>query len=207
MVVKVGNRTFRNIEQWQVDYIVQNSNKKLTEISRETRLDPRRIGEIIKLLGIQRQRHWKVYLPKTEEVERELRNPYLSHVEIAKKYGVTDTCVAKRRKELGVKVRRKNFDTQIEQQVEQILEQLDLAYIKQKRIDKWSIDFYLGRKHCIDVHGEWAHSTKKVQDRDVRKREYLSKKGYRYLVIYEKELQNIEHVTEKIKQFTLGFPC
>ncbi|MCL6617838.1 MAG: topoisomerase I, partial [Anoxybacillus ayderensis] len=69
MVVKVGNRTFRNIEQWQVDYIVQNSNKKLTEISRETRLDPRRIGEIIKLLGIQRQRHWKVYLPKTEEVE------------------------------------------------------------------------------------------------------------------------------------------
>lgn len=161
MAVTIGNRTYRNIEQWQVDFIATHAERKLKDIGKEINLDERRVGEILKLLGIKRTRHRKIYLPKTAEVEQELKNPYLSHVEIAVKYGVSDTCVAKRRKELNVKVRKKNYDTLLEQQVEQILLSLDLAFIKQKRIDKWSIDFYLGRKYCLDVHGKWAHSLKK----------------------------------------------
>lgn len=144
--MKIGNKTFKNIDQWQIDYIVKNFNRKLYEVGEETGIDPRRVGEIIKLLGIKRERHRKIYLPQTEEVEKELRNPYLTHVEIAVKYGVTDTCVAKRRKELNVKVRKRNYDTLIERQVENLLLDMDLAYIKQKRIDRWSIDFYLGKK-------------------------------------------------------------
>ncbi|MGE8204008.1 topoisomerase I [Heyndrickxia sp. NPDC080065] len=207
MVVKVGNRVFRNIDQWQVDYIVKNSHRKLKEVGEEINLNERRVGEILKLLGIKRERHWKLYLPKTKEVEEELKNPYLSHVEIAVKYGVSDACVAKRRKNLGVKVRKKNFDTIIEKQVENILIELDLVFFKQKKIDKWSIDFYLGRKYCIDVHGKWAHSIDKIIERDKRKQVFMKNNKFKYLIVYETELLDLDAVREKIKEFTLGFPC
>ncbi|MDA2383024.1 topoisomerase I [Bacillus cereus] len=207
MAVTIGNRTYRNIEQWQVDFIVTHADRKLKDIGKEINLDERRVGEILKLLGIKRTRHRKIYLPKTAEVEQELKNPYLSHVEIAIKYGVSDTCVGKRRKELNVKVRKKNYDTLLEQQVEQLLLSLDLAFIKQKRIDKWSIDFYLGRKYCLDVHGKWAHSLQKIKERDKRKLLFMEEGCYKYLVIHEEELANKEKVLQKIKEFTMGFPC
>ncbi|KMM38640.1 topoisomerase I [Guptibacillus hwajinpoensis] len=207
MPVKIGDRTFKNIEQWQVNFIKEHYQLKLTEIATAINIDYRRVGEIINLLGLQRERHWKIYLPKTDEVLEELKNPYLSHVEIAEKYGVSDACVAKRRKELDVSVRKKNYDTLIEQQVEMILIELDLAYHKQKRIDKWSIDFYLGRKYCLDVNGSWSHSLPIVIDRDKRKTAFLNSQGYYYLAINEIELGNLDIVKEKIKEFTMGFPC
>lgn len=205
-MVVVGSRTYQNIEQWQVDYIVANKDRKLGEIGKEINLNERRVGEVLKHLGIERDRHRKIYLPRTNEVEEKLKNPYLSHAEIAREYNVTPECVAKRRKEFEVKPRRKNYDTLIEQDVAYILDELDLVYSKQKRIDKWSIDFYLGRKYCIDVHGEWAHSKEKVVERDIRKVIYLNEEGYKYLVIHENELLDIDNVREKIKDFIQGFP-
>lgn len=206
MAVKVGERTYQNVEQWQVEYIVANKDRKLREVGKEIGVNERRVGEILKALGIVRERHWKVYLPKTKEVEEDLRNPYLSHAELGAKYSVTDSCIALRRKELGIGVRRKNYDTLIEKQVAEILDDLDLVYSQQKRIDKWSIDFYLGRKHCIDIHGTWAHSKEIVKDRDVRKESFMKENGYNYLAIHESELGNIESVVGKIKSFTQGFP-
>jgi very-short-patch-repair endonuclease len=205
-VIKIGERTFKNIEQWQIDYITKNYTKKFTEIASEINMDYRRVGEIINLLGIKRDRHWKVYLPKNKEVEEKLRNPFLSHVEIAQEYGVSDSCVAMRRKNLGINVRRKNFDTLIEKEVAKILDDLDLVYGQQKRIDKWSIDFYLGRKHCIDVHGNWSHNLDKAKDRDIRKTKFLKENNFSYLVIYEDELSNLKKVRKKIEEFVLGFP-
>ncbi len=207
MPVKIGDKTFKNIEPWQVDFIKKHFQLKLTEIAAVIDIDYRRVGEIINLLELKRERHWKVYLPKTETVLQELKNPYLSHVEIAAKYGVTDACVAKRRKELKVNVRKKNYDTLIEKEVEKILIDLDLAYFKQKRIDKWSIDFYLGRKYCLDVNGTWSHSTPLVIDRDNRKKAFLDSQGFHYLAIKEIELEELDQVKEKIKEFTMGFPC
>lgn len=136
MPVKIGNRVFKNVDEWQVRYIKKYSDRKLKDIGKEINLDERRVGEIIKLLRIPRERHWKIYLPKTPEVEEELKNPY-----------------------------------------------------------------------CIDVHGEWAHSKEKILERDERKKSYFEMHSFNYLVIYEKELQHQERVIEKIKQFTLGFPC
>lgn len=93
-----------------------------------------------------------------------------------------------------------------EKQVAKILDDLDLVYQNPKQIDKWSIDFYLGRKHCIDVHGTWSHSIEKVKDRDRRKSKYLKFSGYKYLVINEIELTDICKVKGKIKDFVSGFP-
>jgi very-short-patch-repair endonuclease len=158
VAVTIGNRTYRNVEQWQVDFIVTHADRKLKDIGKEINLDERRVGEILKLLGIKRTRHRNIYLPKTAEVE-------------------------------------------------QILLSLDLAFIKQKRIDKWSIDFYLGRKYCLDVHGKWAHSLPKIKERDKRKLLFMEESCYKYLVIHEEELANKEKVLQKIKEFTMGFPC
>lgn len=206
-MVTVGNRTFQNIEQWQVDYIVANKDKMLKEIGSELGINERRVGEVLKHLGISRERHnINRVMPNSSEVLEKLKNPYLSHAEIAKEYGVTPEAVGKRRKAMEVKVRRKNYDTLIEQDVENILKELDLVYSKQTRIDKWSIDFYLGRKYCIDVHGEWAHSKEEVKERDARKATYMNENEYKYLVIHESELEDIDNVVEKIKQFTQGFP-
>jgi hypothetical protein len=179
-MVKVGNRTFRNIHQWQVDYIREHYQEKFTEIADAIDVDYRRVGEIINLLGLKRERHWKIYLPKTAEVKEKLMNPFLSHVEIAKEYGVTETCVAKRRKELGVGIRKKNFQTLPEKEVAELLDILDIIYINPKQIGKWSVDFYLGCKYCIDVHGDYFHSKPKVIDRDKRKKDYLADNHFCY---------------------------
>ncbi len=205
-MVKVGKKTFKNINQWQVDYIKENYQDKLTDIAEVIGVDHRRVGEIINLLELKRKRHWKLYLPKTKAVEKELKNPYLSHVELANKYNVSETCVAKRRKELGVNVRRKNYGTMPEKQVAKLLDELDLVFQNPKQISNWSIDFYLGCKHCIDVHGTWSHSKQKVKERDIRKSEYLNNSGYKYLVITEEELSDNNNVCKKIKDFVSGFP-
>lgn len=205
-MIKVGNRTFQKIDKWQVDYIEEHYQEKVSDIADAIGIDYRRVIEIIKLLGLKRERYYKIYLPKTKEVEDKLRNPFLSHIEIAREYGVTDTCVAKRRKELGIGVRRKNYDTLIEKEVSKILDKLDLVYSTQKRISKWSIDFYLGKKHCIDVHGTWAHNKPIVFERDNRKTEFFLENEFNYLVIHEEELPNLDNVEKKIKDFTQGFP-
>ena len=206
-MVTVGTRRF-NIEEWQLDYIKEHYQDKIADIAKATGIKHgQKVCEVIKHLDVKRVRYFKTYLPRTPEVDAELMNPYLSHVELGLKYGVTDSCVALRRKELGVGVRRKNYDTIPELAVEAILNELDLAYLTQKRLEKWSIDFYLGRKYCIDVHGEWAHSKSKVEERDVRKVQFMIDNNYKYLVIHEAELEDIEAVKNKIIDFVaLGFP-
>lgn len=206
-MVKIGNRTFGKIHQWQVDFIREHYQEKLTDIEEAINLDHRRVLEIINLLGLDRKRHRKLYLPKTEEVLVKLKNPFLSHVEIAKEYGVTDSCVARRRKELGFGVRKKNFHTLPEKEVASLLDILDIVYINPKQIGKWSLDFYLGCKYCIDVHGDYFHSKPKIKDRDKRKQEYLKKNNFFYLIITEAEImREREKVLELLKQFTQGFP-
>lgn len=39
--MKVGNRTFKNIDQWQVEYIVENFNRKMKEVGDEIGLIPK----------------------------------------------------------------------------------------------------------------------------------------------------------------------
>jgi very-short-patch-repair endonuclease len=187
-----------------VEWLKNNYHLKITEIEEHMGISDETIYRLLNALGIKRERHYARLLPNTPEVLLKLANPYLSHVKIAEEYGVHETTVQHRRKAMGISVRRNVTNNRLEQYVQDILDELDLAYIPQKKLGGiWSIDFYLGRKYCIDVHGEEIHSKPEVQDRDKRKTKWLQENGYKYLVIHERELQNAKVL---IQDFTLGFP-
>lgn len=178
------------------------------EVAEKYGVTPSCIGQHRRKLGIRFDPSTRTKLPRTPEVDAELKNPYLSHEELARKYNVSASTIARRRKQLGVGVRRKNYNTIPELKMKEILEELDYAYLQQKRIDIWSIDFYMGQKMCIDVYGTWTHNKPEYkEDRDIRKKEYLKENGYKYLIIWEDELENVENVKEKIRSFMAkGFP-
>lgn len=196
---------FHKISDWHMNYIKENHHLKMSELKEATGIkSDETICRMLEALGIERERHYARKLPNTPEVIADLKNPYLSHVKIADKYGVHETAVGHRRKAIGVSVRRNMGPTRLEDEIESVLDELDLAYIPQKQIKQWSIDFYLGRKYCIDVHGEWAHTRKKMPERDARKRQELEEMGYKYLVIHESEIENAKNTIQDFA--SQGFP-
>jgi very-short-patch-repair endonuclease len=201
--MEINGKKFNKLEQWQVDYLKENYQQKLTDLQNHLGLCDETIYRLMDALGIKRDRLHKISIPHTEEAENLMRNPYISHVKIADKYGCTPEAVAKRRQLLGVTVRKNMSSTRLEDAIARILDDLDLVYVYEKQIGNWSIDFYLGCKYCIDVNGTWAHSKDKIVERDERKTDWLRENGYKYLVVKESEMDS---AIEKVKQFTLGFP-
>lgn len=156
------------------------------------------IYRLLKALNIDRKPIVYRKLPDTKEVREDLANPYLSHVKIADKYNVTPDVVAQRRKRAGLSVRRNVERTRLEEHIASVLDKMDVVYHEQKRIDKWSIDFYLGNHICLDIHGAYIHSKPIAQDRDVRKKKWLQKNGYQYIVIHEDVIEFAEEILYNI---------
>lgn len=203
-MIEINGCKFNKINEKDVDWFKNNLHLKWVDVCKGTGISDETARRLLKALGIKRERHWKRYLPNDEEAMADLLNPYMSHVKIAEKYGVHETTVGHRRKELGVGVRRNMAPTRLEEAIEQLLVELDYAYVPQKMINQWSIDFYMGQKTCIDVHGEWAHTRKGMPERDNRKRKELEAMGYRYLVIHESELDQAKQAIEAFMHS--GFP-
>ena len=200
MSLTVNGKVFNGLTLEQVEYLKENYTKRITDLESELNLCGESIKRILKALGIKRERLWKRTIPDTEEAWNDLKNPYISHVKLAKKYGCTETAVASMRKRHGFGVRRVGL-TQLEESIADILKKLDIAYHVQYRIDKWSLDFYLGHKICIDIHGNWSHSKDLQIDRDIRKVEWMRSNGYFYLVIKEDDLLDLKSVIEIINDF------
>lgn len=194
MSLIINGMLFNNLDQKQVEFLSENYSKyKMSELKEMTGLCDETIYRIFKAKGIQRTRMYKIYLPQTEEVENKLKNPYLSHVLIAKEYNVTESCVAIRRKALGIKPRRGLCRTSLEQKLASDLDKLDIAYTEQKRITKWSFDFYLGNKTLLDIHGDWSHSKPTQMKRDVDKTKWAIENKYSYMVVFE-DFENIDAI-------------
>jgi hypothetical protein len=191
------------ITKENVEWLKENYHLKLTDIENHMGISDETIYRLMKALDIKRNRLYDRSLPNTPEVITKLKDPYLSHVKIAEEYGVHETTVGHRRKALGINVRRNMSNTRLEDAIQKFLDELDLAYIPQYSIKPWSIDFYLGRKFCLDVHGRDIHSKPIVKDRDKRKVKFLKENGFNYLAIDEIELDNAK---ELIRNFTQGFP-
>lgn len=191
------------ITEDQVEWLKQNYHLKIEELEKELHICDETIYRLLKALDIKRKRLRKISIPHNEEADQLLLNPYISHVKIAEKYGCTPEAVGKRRQELGVGVRRNLSMNRLEEKIKIILDKLDIAYIYEKRVSTFSIDFYLGFKYCIDVHGEWSHAKEKQIEIDKRKTFFLKENNYKYLVIQEKQIENSEEI---IKEFLSGFP-
>jgi hypothetical protein len=185
MQLIINGMTFNNIKNEQIDYICNNYQMKLSDLEKETGLCDETIYRVLEAKGIKRERLYKIYLPKTEEVESLLKNPYLSHVQIAKKFNVTESCVALRRKSMGLSVRRGTSKTLPEIEISEILDSKDIAYTEQKRISKWSFDFNLGNMSLLDIHGLWSHSKDIQIVRDVDKTKFCIQNNYSYCVLFQ----------------------
>ena len=85
-----------------------------------------------------------------------------------------------------------------ELKTEEILEEMDLAFIYEKKILNWKVDYYLGLKTIIEVQGEYWHNLDKVKEKDERKFKELRNNGYKIIEIWENELSNKDKIKAKI---------
>jgi very-short-patch-repair endonuclease len=141
----------------------------------------------------------------------DLDNPKLTAPDIVAKYeykyGIGVSRIHQLRKERNIKIQVNTLDREssAEKLVREILDKLDLAYIKEKPIGKYHIDFYLGFRACIEVQGAYWHNKPSRREQDARKLKYLSEHGYRVLYIWEDMMDEAEN---NILQFVLelGLP-
>jgi len=74
----------------------------------------------------------------------------------------------------------------LETSVAALLDALQEAYIQQKQIGFWSVDFYIPRLNLvIECDGTYWHGLPKVQTKDRREDGWLFKHGYRVLRLPE----------------------
>ena len=134
-----------------------------------------------------------------------LANPKLTNAEIADKFNISTFAVNTCRKSLFPTFYAKidysvNF-SELEIKFKHILDDLDIVFTRTKRIGKFSVDFYLGSKLCIELDGEYYHSSPERKRRDLRKSIFLHKKGYHLLRVKERELQDVDTLKEKVLNF------
>lgn len=199
----------KKISDEQIEWLRKNANRmRVTEMCKHMNMCDETLNRLLDALGIERSRKYCSKIPRTDEAEKLLRDPYRSHESLARYFGCTAGAVASKRKRMGVGVSRNKSMTVLEEKIAKILTNLDLAYKHEKYIKRednrrWQVDFYLGRKYCIDVNGSWAHGQDYVAERDARKQDWMTQNGYKYLVIAENEIDSAE---DRIIKFTQGFP-
>jgi hypothetical protein len=205
MATIVNGVTFnKEITQEQIEFIQKNYNSmKLSELEDFLGFCDETTYRLLKALNLKRQRMYNNKIPNTLEALELLKDPYISHVKLANLWGCTESAVGHKRKAMGVSVRRNVSMNLLEEKLKAILDDLDLAYIYEKRINQWSVDFYLGQKYCIDIHGAWSHSSLKQKERDKRKIYDLTSMGYHYCVIMEDDLDTAKETIINFIRFPL----
>lgn len=195
-----GKRVYGISSQEEVDRIKAIKHKTCAQIAHELGFSETTVSDVIRYLKL-RPRHKATKIPyeKQTEYEIDLKNPCYSHAYLGSKWGLTPEAIGASRKRRGLGVWRTNQNTLLERKIAECLEELDIAYIMQKRIKQWSIDFYLGHKICIDVHGQWAHAQSYV--RDQRKKQWLQTNRFYYLAVTEPELNNLDSVKNNLETF------
>lgn len=85
---------------------------------------------------------------------------------------------------------QKYTGTTIELIVQSILEDTNTPYEPQKFIGGFSVDFYVpALRLVIECDGDYWHSRPGVKERDARKDEYLTQKGYKILRLAEHQIR------------------
>lgn len=146
-------------------------------------------------------------LQPSEDLLKLLNNPRLNAHEISMKTGYSPYKIQQYRRESlkDFKLKKNyNYDFSTDELILlKIIESLDLAAVPHKQIGKFVVDFYLGHRGCIEMHGRKWHSKEEHIKKDNEKIEELLKMGYKVLVIYDNELDNPDEIKQKIKEFWL----
>lgn len=197
----------------KLDWLKDNYNKTYKEMREHLGICEETIRVKLKELGIERTSRYRPFKLDMNDKEflADLENPRLTAPDIVEKYkdkyGIGESRIHQLRRERDIKLQVNTLDRESsgEKQVREILDNLDIAYIREKMIGKYHIDFYLGFKGCIEVQGSYWHSREDRKFRDIRKKKYLKENGYEVLYIWDNEMDKAE---ENILKFVkeLGLP-
>ena len=136
----------------------------------------------------------------------DLSNPAYTTYYLGEKYDLDPATIGNWRKRLLGDFRAspnpKGKMTKLESDVSKILiNDFDVTYFFEHKIEKWNVDFYLGNKKIIEAQGSAWHNSEKVIEKDRRKKKELEELGYSILYIHENDFYNNK---ENIKKEILG---
>ena len=197
----------------KVSWLKENYDLPYTKLVEHLGFDNETIRLKINELGIKRNTNHKPYKLDITDQEflSDLRNPRLTAPDIVEKYkdkyGIGESRIHQLRKQERIKLQVNTLEREssAEKFVREVLEDLDVAYVKEKRIGRYSIDFYLGFHICIEVQGTYWHKKLKRRISDNKKRKYLESLGYKVFYIKESELEQSRNIILELLQ-NLGFP-
>lgn len=184
------------------EYIKAN-NKTLSarQMARDLNRDKETINKYINENNLKKKSLFD-QLMENEAFVNDFKNPAYSHTYVGRKYHINPTTVRSwRLRKIGDY--KQMTDTFLckstpELELEEVLEELDLAFLYEKKILDWKVDYYLGQKTIIEVQGEYWHNLPKVKEKDERKFKHLRDNGYTVIEIWENELLDKEKVKTKI---------
>lgn len=195
-----------------IKWLKLNYNRPYSELESYLSLDSETIRIKLRHLNITRTTKYKPFKidPNDLDFWADIDSPKLTAPEIVdkyKKYNIGVSTIHSYRKKRGIKLQINTLSSEssAEREVRKILDSLDIAYIQEKRVDNYSIDFYLGFKGCIEVQGRYWHSKHDRVISDSNKLTKLTNMGYKVLYIWDDKLDTAEN---DILEFTkiLGFP-
>lgn len=207
----LSKQKFRNYtpeeEQWLIDnkdnVSIEDMANKLSRSETAIKIKLKKLGAVV---SINRRKE----MPETDEFKKDIGDPMLSNAVLARKYNVSDFTINKWRKRLfgdfKTMVDTWRCKSTAELDLEDILEEMDLAYIYQKEILGWKVDFYLGFKTIIEMQGSyWHDKVDKVVKKDKIKFKELREAGYKIIEIWDYDLKDKEKVKNNIAKI-FGFP-
>ena len=192
----------------KIAWLKENYNLTYKEMVEYLQFDDETIRLKINELGLKRTTVYRPFKLNMEDQEflSDLDNPTLTAPDIVEKYrdkyGVGESRIHQLRKQRRIKLQVNTIDrsSTAETKVRGILEELDVAYIQEKKIGRYSIDFYLGFKMCLEVQGRYWHSQPHRVESDRRKKEFLESQGYRVIYVWDDELNLAKGIITKALQ-------
>lgn len=133
------------------------------EVCERLSKSPKAIKGVLKLLNYNKILWLDALLSSDfkEEFKQDMSDTSLTNTLLERKYGLSLESIRKYRKSVyGIQdVRGANVSgmSTAEYEFKQILDALDLAYIFQKFIGKYRVDFYLGQKLVVEIQGDYWH--------------------------------------------------
>ena len=197
----------------KLSWLKKNYNLPYKELIKHTGCCAEVIRQSLIKLGVKRTTKYRPFKLDMGDKEflGDLENPTLCAPDIVEKYkekyGIGESRVHQLRKQRKIKLQIDTLKrpSLLELRVRGVLEKLDVAFIPEKLVGKYHIDFYLGFKICLEVQSTYWHNKPNRVETDKRKKAYLEKMGYKVIYVWEDEISDAENYLRTTLQ-KLGLP-
>lgn len=117
------------------------------------------------------------------------------------------------------KQEKRAIGNKIEQKVSTILTRLNLPFEAQVAVDKYTVDFLVGKKYIVECYGDFWHcnpqqytssyfnrgkkkTAEEIWQRDMERKKKFEELGYKFLCLWECDIKNNPKIVQsKIKKY------